>query len=132
MLETAPEPTTARSHYQLCQNSAHNQVFTVHLSRFELLLLGHSNALDSSMGKKEVLEQRMQALGWTQYRLVQEICKLRQSRGKHDATVTRYQSSISKALKDPDNVKTYIIDDVIEALGGEQIIRWKSYEDVKL
>lgn len=82
------------------------------------------------MGKKEAIEARMQALGWTQYRLVQEICQIREARGEENASVTRYQTSIKKAINDPLNVKTYIIDDIIEALGGEQIIRW--HDDVKL
>lgn len=84
------------------------------------------------MDRKEILATRLRELGWTEYRLVQEVCKLRAARGEENATVTRYQSSISKAMKDPANVKTYIADDIIEALGGEQVIRWNMPKEVKI
>jgi hypothetical protein len=46
--------------------------------------------------------------------------------------VTKYQSSINKAFRDPDNVKVYIVDDMIAAMGGEQVIRWNNPEEVVL
>jgi hypothetical protein len=79
------------------------------------------------MDMKEVLAQRIAQLGYSQYRVTQEICKLR-ANGDEIPPVTRYNSSIIKALTDPQNVKFYVIEDLIKALGGEIIIRW--HEDV--
>ncbi len=84
------------------------------------------------MARKDVLLARRSALGWSEYRVVQEVCKLRQARGDQEATVVKYQSSINKAFRDPDNVKVRIVDDIIEAMGGEQVIRWNNPEEVVL
>lgn len=97
-----------------------------------MLLLQRKYAIDSSMGRREIYLSRMEQLGWTEYRLVQEIVKLRQARGDTEVKLTNIQSSINKALKDPEGRATYINDDIVEALGGEFIIRWKNVEEVKV
>lgn len=78
---------------------------------------------------KEVLEKRLDQLGWSQYKLTKEICAIRAMEGEEDPKVTRYQSSIRKAIADPDHVNYYIIEDIVKALGGEIVIRWKTYEE---
>lgn len=84
------------------------------------------------MNRKEILAARLSELGWTEYRLVQEVCKLRTARGEENATVVRYQSSINRAMKNPSSAKTAIIDDIVEALGGEQVIRWNIPKEVRI
>jgi hypothetical protein len=96
-----------------------------------MLGLKRKYAIDNSMGRREIYRTRMENLGWSEYRLVREIVKLRQARGD-EATITSIQSSINKALKDPEGRATYINDDIIQALGGEFVIRWKNVEEVKL
>jgi hypothetical protein len=81
------------------------------------------------MDMKEILAQRIEQLGYSQYKVTQEVCKLR-AEGDEIPPVTRFNSSIGKALEDPQNVKLYIIEDLVKALGGELIIRW--HEDVKV
>ncbi|KAM3093200.1 hypothetical protein ACKFKF_29695 [Phormidesmis sp. 146-12] len=73
----------------------------------------------------------MDSLGWTAYQLAQEVAKLRQGRGE-DTNRTKIQSSIDRALKEPDGRASYINDDIVKALGGEIVIRWQSFEEVKL
>jgi hypothetical protein len=96
-----------------------------------MLLLERNYAVVSSMDRKETYQRRLEELGWTEYRLVQEIVKLRQARGE-DVKLTSIQSSINKALKEPNGRATYINDDIVEALGGETVIRWKTYSEVTL
>jgi hypothetical protein len=96
-----------------------------------MLGLKRKYAIDNSMGRREIYRTRMENLGWSEYRLVQEIVKLRQARGD-EATIISIQSSINKALKDPERRATYINDDIVQALGGEFVIRWKNVEEVKL
>lgn len=81
------------------------------------------------MDMKEVLAQRIEKLGYTQYKVTQEVCKLR-AEGDEIPPVTRYNSTVAKALNDPQNVKFYVLEDLIKALGGELIVRW--HDDVKL
>ncbi len=81
------------------------------------------------MDMKDVLAQRIEKLGYTQYKVTQEICKLR-AEGDEIPPVTRYNSTVAKALNDPQNVKFYLIEDLIKSLGGELVVRW--HEDVKL
>jgi hypothetical protein len=96
-----------------------------------MLLLERKHAANTSMGRREIYLSRMEQLGWSEYRLCQEIVKLRQARGE-ETTLQKLQSSINKALKEPEGRATYINDDIVNALGGEFIIRWKQFEDVKL
>ncbi|MEP0923475.1 hypothetical protein [Leptolyngbya sp. ST-U4] len=84
------------------------------------------------MGRKEVYEARMQELGWTPYRLAQEIIRIRQERGEEPPTVQGLESSLRKALKEPESKSQQTNDDIVKALGGESIIRWISHQDVKL
>ncbi len=48
------------------------------------------------MGWKEVYEARMQELGWTLYRLAQEIIRIRKERGEEPPTVQGLESSSEK------------------------------------
>ncbi|MBD1912117.1 hypothetical protein [Leptolyngbya sp. FACHB-16] len=80
---------------------------------------------------KEILAHRMQQLGYSQYKLTQEVCKLRSEDGDVPP-VLKYNSSIGKALNDPDNVKLYIIEDIVNALGGEIIIRWNNPQEIRV
>jgi hypothetical protein len=96
-----------------------------------MLLLERTCDVISSMDRKETYQRRLEELGWTEYRLVQEIVRLRQARGE-DTKLTSIQSSINKALKEPNGRATYINDDIVEALGGETVIRWKTYSEVTL
>jgi hypothetical protein len=79
---------------------------------------------------KEVLEQRMAQLGMTQYKLTQAICELR-AEGGEVPPVTRYQSSVRKALMDPQHVTYYVIEDLIKAMDGEIIIRWNNRTEAR-
>jgi hypothetical protein len=78
------------------------------------------------MDRKEIYQARMRELGWTEYRLVQEVVKIRQARGETAVTLTSIQSTINKALKQPDGRATYINDDIVKALGGQPIIEWQA------
>lgn len=82
------------------------------------------------MDMKDILTERMAKLGYSQYRLTKEICKLRAQDGKVPP-VSKYQSSVRQAIAEPNMVKFYIIEDLIKAMGGEVIIRWTNHEDVK-
>jgi hypothetical protein len=82
------------------------------------------------MGMKEVIEERMNQLGLNQLGLTQEVCKVRAVNGVVPPT-TRYQSSVRKALLDPQHVTYYVIEDLIKALDGEIIVRWNHRTDVK-
>jgi len=42
------------------------------------------------------------------------------------------QSAVSNALKDPDSRRYSSILELIEAMDGEVVIRWKNYEEVKV
>jgi len=88
-------------------------------------------AIDYSMSRREIYLSRMKQLGWSEYQLCQEIVKLRQARGE-ETTLQKLQSSIDKALKEPEGRATYINDDIVSALGGKFVIWWRQFEEVKL
>ncbi|MDA0672654.1 MAG: hypothetical protein O3C67_02975 [Cyanobacteria bacterium] len=71
------------------------------------------------MDTAEILVQRLQALGWTQYRLTKEVIRLK----GEDAPVTRY-NSIKTTLNNPENSKFENVRDLVKAMGGEIVIRF--------
>lgn len=83
------------------------------------------------MDMKKALEDRMQQLGYTQYKLTKQICQMR-AEGDEIPPVTRYNSTVGKALDNPLHVKYYIIQDLIKAMDGEIVIRWNNPDEVKL
>jgi hypothetical protein len=72
------------------------------------------------MDTAAILAQRLQALGWTQYRLTKEVIRLK----GEDAPVTRYNSSIKTTLNNPENSKFENVRDLVKAMGGEIVIRF--------
>ena len=85
--------------------------------------------------KPKVLNDRLKQLGWTQYRLAQELDKIR----GEDKGAANYASTVKKALGNPENSKAKTLEDLISAMGGELIVRWShkeevvsSYEEVKI
>jgi hypothetical protein len=82
----------------------------------------------------KVLQARLDELGWTHYRLAQELDKLR---GENKGAAN-YASTVKKVIENPEMSRARTLEDLIRALGGELIIRWEkteqvvvSYEEVK-
>lgn len=83
------------------------------------------------MDMKAVLAKRIEQLGYTRYRVTKEVCQIR-AEGGEVPPVTRYNSTVGKALDDPQNVRFYIIEDLVKALDGEIVIRWNNPEEVNV
>ena len=82
----------------------------------------------------KVLQNRLESLGWTQYRLAQEIDKLRGTK----KGASNYTSTVKKVLDCPEKSQSKTLEDLIKAMGGELFIKWKKtkpvvvdYEEVK-
>lgn len=80
--------------------------------------------------KKEILEDRLQELGWSPYKLAQLVSKLRSKEEGKEKRVTSFVSSVRQALNNPDSSSLKTIETLIKALDGELIIRWKQKEEV--
>ena len=74
----------------------------------------------------EVLRQRLDDLGWTPYRLAQELDNLR---GENKGAAS-YASTVNKILKNPEASRSKTLEDLIKAMGGELFIRWKKTEQI--
>lgn len=74
---------------------------------------------------------RLNELGWTQQRLIQEVVEIRKRRGE-ETSAMQIQSTIARTLREPEGRATYLNLDVIEALGGELRVIWKKEEEVKI
>jgi Reverse transcriptase (RNA-dependent DNA polymerase) len=70
------------------------------------------------------LEERLQELGWTLYRLAKEFAQMR-TEGGVVHPVTRYHGSIGKAIENPGKSKLETIEDIVKALDGELTIVWE-------
>ena len=83
------------------------------------------------MISKEYLEQRLEQLGWTLYRLAKQYSQNKAKDG--DASpATRYHSAIGKAMENPARSKLETIEGIVEALGGELRITWESETAITL
>lgn len=76
--------------------------------------------------KSNVLQERLKELGWTRYRLAQELAKFRGD-GKE---AQKLASTVTKVVNDPEKCNVSTLNDLIKALGGELIIRWQKTEVV--
>ncbi len=79
--------------------------------------------------KKEILEDRIKELGWSQYRLTQEFCKER-GETSDPSSVKRFGSAVKRALQNPSKSSMENIERLIKAMGGELVIRWTETEEV--
>lgn len=83
------------------------------------------------MNMKDILQDRFEELAISQYELTRRVVELRKREGE-ETEVSRLQSAVAKALKDPDGRRYRAIAELIQAMGGEIVIRWKDYKEVKV
>lgn len=81
--------------------------------------------------RQQIYQARLEELGWTKYRLAQEVLKIRQERGE-TITFQSIESAVRKALANPDKASAQANDDLIKAMDGETIIQWQSIQQIKL
>ncbi len=74
----------------------------------------------------KVLQARLEELGWTQYRLAQELDKLR----GEEKGAGNYSSTVKKVLSNPSSTRAKTLEDLIKAMGGELFIRWEKTEEI--
>lgn len=89
--------------------------------------------------RKEVLKERFESLGWTAYRLAQEVSKVRSAIFGETKKPSNLVSSVNKVLEDPNKASFKNVEAAIKAMGGELTIRWTTtekvvtgHEDIKL
>jgi hypothetical protein len=80
---------------------------------------------------KEALYERFDDLGITKYELTRRVLDLR-GKPSEPTEIQRIQSAVTKALKEPDGRRYAAIAELVEAMGGEIVIRWKDYKEVKV
>jgi Cdc6-like AAA superfamily ATPase len=83
------------------------------------------------MNMQEILQERFKQLGINNSELTRRVVELRKKEGE-DTTVRNLQTAVAKALKEPDSRRYSAISELVEAMGGEIVIRWKDYEEVKV
>ncbi|MBW4533200.1 MAG: hypothetical protein KME09_04620 [Pleurocapsa minor HA4230-MV1] len=69
---------------------------------------------------------RLKDLGWTPYKLAQELDKVRQT----NKGAGNYTSTVMKFLENPNNSRTITLLDLVTAMEGEIVIRWKVKKEV--
>lgn len=75
------------------------------------------------MDRAQAYQKRLDELGWTRSDLVKAIVELRSQRGE-SCTFQRIQTSIYKAVQQPEKTAASINDDIVTALGGKTILQW--------
>lgn len=81
---------------------------------------------------KSQIEQRLEQLGWTLYKLAKQVASLKAARnGEEPSAATRYHTAIGKALDNPIRSKLETIQEIVEALGGTLQITWNNLPGMK-
>lgn len=79
--------------------------------------------------RSEILKDRLKELGWSKYRLTQEYCRVR-GEATDSTSIKRYESTIRRALENPNKSSSEVIETLIKAMDGQQFIRWQTKEEV--
>lgn len=79
------------------------------------------------MISKKDIEQRLQELGWTLYKLAKDFAELRSNRAgeKETPPASRYHTSLGKAIDNPGTSKLETIEDIVQVLNGKLTILWE-------
>jgi hypothetical protein len=83
------------------------------------------------MTMKDALQERLEELGISLYELTGRVVEKRKESGQ-DTTIPKLQSAVTKAVKDPDGRRYSAIAELVDAMDGEIIVRWKDYKEVKV
>ncbi len=73
--------------------------------------------------KSNILKQRLENLGLTRYEVAKRIAE------KENKAVTSVNNTVDRCLSNPDIAQVSTLKKIVEALGGEIVIKWKA-EDV--
>lgn len=80
---------------------------------------------------RKILQDRFQKLGWTSYRLAQEVSKIRVLLfGESEKKASNLVTAVEKILEDPNTSSFKNVESAIRAMGGELVIRWEKVEEV--
>jgi hypothetical protein len=72
-----------------------------------------------------VLRNRLQALGWTSYRLAKEVAKVRaEVYGEVVENPKSLVNGINACLKDPDRSSGRMLECIVRAMGGSLTVKW--------
>ena len=74
----------------------------------------------------KIFSDRLVELGWSNYRLAQELDKLRQT----NIGAGNFTSTVDKFIESPDSSRTKTFLDLVTAMGGEIVIKWKVTKEV--
>ena len=80
--------------------------------------------------KKELLKERFDSLGWTAYKLAQEVSRVRSAIFGEKKKPSNLISSVNKVLEDPNKASFKNVEAAVKAMGGELTIRWTTTEEV--
>jgi hypothetical protein len=80
---------------------------------------------------RRILQDRFQKLGWTSYRLAQEVSKIREKFfGETVKKPANLVTAVEKVIDDPNTSSFKNVEASIRAMGGEIVIRWKKTEEI--
>ncbi|MCM1984438.1 hypothetical protein [Lyngbya confervoides] len=80
--------------------------------------------------QKIILQQRLKAMGLNKFQLAKLIAGIRERKDGKEYDPRSLSSAIRQALEQPGRSRLETIEEIVEALDGELVIRWKKYERV--
>jgi len=80
---------------------------------------------------QKILRDRFKRLGWTSYKLAQEVGKVRESVfGELPKKPGNLVTAVEKVIEDPNTSSFKNVEAAIRAMGGDLVIRWQNAEQV--
>lgn len=77
------------------------------------------------MMRPEILTSRLEELGWSSYRLAQEVARVREELYNESFPNPRTLiSTLERALEDPDKSSHKTIECIVKAMNGTVVFRW--------
>jgi hypothetical protein len=87
--------------------------------------------MDNLYVDQKILQDRFQKLGWTSYRLAQEVGRIRVSVfGEPARKPANLVTAVEKVIDDPNTSSFKNVEAAIRAMGGDLVIRWQNTEQV--
>lgn len=84
----------------------------------------------SLLMKREILDERLKELGWSPYRLAQEVSRIRSKDEEREFKPSNFVSSVRNALEKPNSSSIKTLETLVKALDGELVIRWRQKEQI--
>ena len=90
-----------------------------------------NSANSANLMQEDILQNRLDELGISPFKLAHGVAEIRKNSTGKEVNPRNIASTIAKALENPGRSKLETIEQIVAALDGEIVVRWRRYEKVQ-